>query len=324
MLLIGSQAANLRGYTLRPIASDLDLICTIKEYEQLLSVLNKDPSTRPDSAYPIQGAKKMVVFKKDTTPTEFEIAWPDSTAEKLMWLVEKDSKTKPVDQASPISTVTKILLPSLNVLFSLKASHRYLKNSPAFLKTMEDYNGMKDMGCKIPPEYAEWFKEREKETYNYGHPKLNQDKEGFFSGDGVPYIYDHDSIHEAMAIYGIPAYKLFKKDNEEVAVDKKKWDTLPYDYKLASVLEETYVLALERSQIPLVSHPKRPPPSTSFLKSLEKVCTSITSGWWREFAYDNYTNVKNGYNSEYVERFWIAVANGKVKKLTSEPKPARM
>jgi hypothetical protein len=43
-----------------------------------------------------------------------------------------------------------------------------------------------------------------------------------------------------------------------------------------------------------------------------KVCTSITSGWFREFAWENYDNVLDLYNDKYVEIFFNKVENKEV------------
>lgn len=153
-----------------------------------------------------------------------------------------------------------------------------------------------------------------KETYSYQHPKLNRKKSEFFNPDaGVQYIYDHDSIHEAMKHGDKPAYSYFKPDEAEVLTSRKMFEALPYEVRLNAVLEESYVLALERSQIP---HPKSDP-EWSFLTALEKVCTSITSGWFREFAWENYHQAVNRYDPNYVEWFRYGLARGVVKPFTS-------
>ncbi len=108
-----------------------------------------------------------------------------------------------------------------------------------------------------------------------------------------------------------PAYVQFQKDPAlDVSVSKEKWDNLPSDIKLSSVLEESYVLALERSQIP---NDFAVPPRSSFLIALEKVCTSITSGWWREYAWEHYYQVLGMYNDDYIDRFQKALIEGKIR-----------
>lgn len=173
------------------------------------------------------------------------------------------------------------------VLYALKMSHRFLKNSPHFLKTMQDIHIMrKEWGFKeIPKFYLDWYLRRFEDTYDYTHPKLNQSKEGFFNEnvfDGKRvYVYDHDSLHEAVKIYEKPAYSYFT--DGEVKVSRSMFMELPYKIKLASVVEESCVLALERAMIPHNTHQDR-----AFSIALEKVCTSIASGWWRDFAWENY------------------------------------
>ncbi len=125
---------------------------------------------------------------------------------------------------------------------------------------------------------------REKLTLG-SHPKLNVCKSEFFT-DSVPYKYDHDSLHEAVKTLERPAYTYYMQDGADVMCDKGKWDNLPRLYKLLGVLEEASVLALERAVIPCGTDAQR-----AFEIALEKVCTSITSGWFREFAWENYSTV---------------------------------
>lgn len=306
MLLIGSQA--LKYYTnLDREPLDWDFIGTIDEIESFIQA-RKD---EVESAYPSNEGKKMIVKLKGELPIEFEIAWEGSTAEKLLELITKDSIR---EWACCLlgNVEQEYEFPSPNVLYELKLSHRFLKNSPHFLKTMRDIQLMRSLGAQI--EHPEWLKEREKETYNYSHPKLSVSKDEFFKKDDgqVVYIYDHDSIHIAMARFDRPAYEYFKPEGSQVLCDKKMFFDSPEEIKLASVVEEATVLALERSQIPykgLVD------PKWSFKMALFKVCTSITSGYWREYAYSVYDQVLGLYDEKYVEKFWKAVDDGIVKKL---------
>lgn len=285
---------------------DLDVVGHYDDVEDFLGHIEKRDFK---SIGPVYGGKKIIAIHKYKGPIEIEIAWSGTTADQLVELVKDDPETV---GTYPNDLNNKLLVPSLDVLYTVKLSHRYLKKSPAFLKTMRDIKAMRAAGAKVPDRYKDWLKAREKETYSYSHPNLNQTKKGFFSGDGVTYVYDHDSIHVAMAIHDRPAYTFFKKDDADVAVDRQKWEALPEEYKLASVLEESYVLALERSQIPFRDQIE---PIWSFRKALEKVCTSITSGWWREYAWEHYDHALASYDPSYVDRFWRAVENGTVKPL---------
>jgi hypothetical protein len=245
-----------------------------------------------------------MVVQSPNSNMEFEIAWDNSTASELLSLIQQDNSLSIFSDgyywANP------------NVIFTLKKSHRYLKDSPHFIKTMNDYQHMKNLGCQIPDSLQDWYRKREKETYWYQHPKLDVTKDKFFNGDNIPYIFDHDDIHKAIKHLDMPAYEYYKSNDKEVFCSKKLFMGCNEEIKLYGVLEESYVLALERSQIPL---PGKWSPRKSFEYALEKVSTSITSGWFREYAYDNYYKVLNLYNDNYVSNFWKAVDDGKVKRI---------
>ena len=132
----------------------------------------------------------------------------------------------------------------------------------------------------------------------------------FFTPD-VPYVYDHDSIHRAVAVGDVPAYTLYLEDGEEVKTSNKKFESLPIEFRLRGVLEESYVLALERAIIPHESST-----DWAFKMALSKVCTSITSGKFREFAWENYFSVMKMYNPDFVQKFKDALADGKILPYT--------
>ena len=173
---------------------------------------------------------------------------------------------------------------------------------------------MKRAGVVIRPELEHILKLREEETYTHKHPKLNVSKEEFFAGDQVPYVYDHDSIHEAVKMLDQPAYRFFMKEGAQVQCDKDKFFALDKNIQLLSVLEESYVLSIERSQVP---HPGVLTPRGSFLVALSKVCSSITSGWWREFAYEHIFEVLSMYSDEYMAKFTAALEDGRIKPFKS-------
>jgi hypothetical protein len=71
------------------------------------------------------------------------------------------------------------------------------------------------------------------------------------------------------------------------------------------------VLAIERSLVP---HPGKKTPEQAYLMALEKVCTSITSGWFREFAWENY-EIASEYTkfADYMfAEFQEALARGEI------------
>jgi len=348
MLVIGSVA--LKMNRVETTVNDIDVIGTYDELEELIRGFN------PVSYFPTSnGRKYKLIFKEPfineegfekTYRMEFEVAWSGTTAKELLDIVGFYRMT--VSNKSSIFIILETALgwgfANLDVLYALKMSHRYLKNSPHFLKTRNDIMRIRNIigSVDIRTDLQEWFKRREKETYNYGHPKLNQSKKDFFSNDGVNYIYDHDSLHQAMATitrvrmiepgYGFeykiddkndtygaifgegvkPAYMFYQQTGSQVQTSATLFASLPEFVKLRGVMEEAQILALERAVIP-----NGMDPDEAFEIALKKICTSITSGWFREFAWENYDGVMSIYNMsgrDYVKRFEKALKAGIVKR----------
>jgi len=302
-LLIGGKALAHFGqeylYPGRKPSLDTDWICSYDEYEHIVADRNERYVMIP------LNRGKSIAYKSKTAIIEFEIAWEDSLAAELIELVQEHDLAVEKDG---------YLIAKPEVIFALKKSHRYLKDSPHFLKTMLDYKHLRDKcGCKVPEALQDWYKRREEDTYWYAHPNLKVSKDEFFKDDAVPYEFDHDTIHLSVAHLDRPAYEYFKDDQAEVFCSKKKFWECDELTRLYAVLEESYVLALERSQIPTRGGCSR---KKSFGMALMKVCSSITSGWFRAYAYENYFEVLKLYNDDYVDRFWKGVETGLVRKLT--------
>jgi len=296
MILIGSRALLFRApKILNRKPEDFDFI---GREDEILKWLNDNlisKFVREDNRIMVQDQQ-----------IEFDIIQPNSSNEILESIVKNDSST--------IDSKEFGLIPNLDLLFCLKASHRYLKNSPHFWKTAIDYHRMKSIGAKIRPEYMDFFKLREKETYaRQAHPKLNVNKKQFFDEKfGIEYIVIHDDIHLSVKRGERPAYEYFKKDNEEVLCDKQKFFSCPKEIQINSILEESMVLSIERSLLP---HPGVMTPKQAWIFALSKVCSSITSGWWREFAYENIFEAIRQYPEGYWEKFQNDLKNGKVRRI---------
>lgn len=303
MLTIGSQA--MKYWDLLPQGQeprDTDIICTFEEFQQESARIKAEEGII--RCVPLSD-KKFHVRNAAGWNYEFEIAWPGSSGEDLLKMYEDD------DYAP------------LEPLLALKLSHRYLKNSPHFLKTMRTIQQLRPIVGELPPQLLKWLPKREAETYVYKHPKLDVSKDAFFSGDGVNYVYDHDSIHLTVALWSewdvpedpnsysvhpVPAYTYYMQDGAAVMTDKEKFFSVEENIRLYGVYEEACVLALERSQIPHgLGKEGGPTPRWSFEYALQKVCTSITSGWFREYAWENYDLVLDLYarmgQNDYIERF---------------------
>jgi hypothetical protein len=269
-------------------SKDLDLLCTLDELKEYTG------------QSPVIIDKTHAYVKTRGRIYDAELIWADSLQLELAELILTDNATTWDDAVNA-------WVPSLNILYMLKMSHRFRKDSPHFLKTMQDIQAMRKVGAFIKPEHMEFYKKREAATYWYQHPNLNRTKAEFFNPEDKYMVYDHDSIHEAVAVGSRPAYTWYAVDGTEVLSSKHKFfNDINHHIRCRGVYEETCVLALERSQIPTGFDVD---PEWSFKKALEKVCTSITSGWFREFAWENYDYVLEMYQSmnendrNYVDEF---------------------
>lgn len=284
MITIGSRA--MKFHNVLPEGReviDWDFICTFSEFKKW----TRGNKSNIKSCTPLSDSNYHVRFL-DGMNYEFEIAWEGTSGADLLNTFEDE-----------------YLTPSWQL--AMKLSHRYLKNSPHFLKTMRDIQHLRTV-CELNEVQQEWLKKREIETYTYKHPRLDVDKEAFFKDDGVRYVYDHDSIHGTQASITtglgdvLPAYTFYTPN--QVLSSKEMFFKIPPSYRILGVYEETCVLALERSQIP---YNFKPEPRKSFEKALIKVCTSITSGWFREYAWENYDKVVALYEkwgeTDYVDSF---------------------
>lgn len=264
---VGSYAAPASVIS-RP-RSDYDFIADIDYAQEFIKARGT-----LKSCVPSKNGSKLIAKYQYQCPVEAEIAWAGTSAARILkYCIDRKSYNAPMD-----------------VLLMMKLSHRYLKNSPHFLKTMNDIWAFRNAGVKVEdPELLDILKQREEETYTYEHPKLNVDKSEFFNGDGVNYIVDHDHIHEIMKQGDVPVYKKIAIEGEQVLSSKEKFfNDIDTRSRLTAVWEESCVLAIERSLLPL---PGAMSTYDAFLKALEKVCTSITSGWFREYAWEHYREV---------------------------------
>jgi hypothetical protein len=67
-------------------------------------------------------------------------------------------------------------------------------------------------------------------------------------------------------------------------VSKILFAKAPYDLQIKCVKEEAMVIALERFLLPGLSSD----PFMAYKFALVRICTTLTKGWFREFAIDNY------------------------------------
>ena len=131
------------------------------------------------------------------------------------------------------------------------------------------------------------------QEYPQGHPNLMQSKEDFFD-DAVKKKYDHDLLHDLVAkssFDDVPVYTHLLKYEGMAYCCKDKWEALDYSMKIRAVLEEATVIAIERFMIP---NDWQYIEKKAMLKALQKICTTLCSGWFRDFSIDSYKECLEG------------------------------
>lgn len=309
MLVIGSRALHNYDFDVRPAQeirfSDWDFIADQCSWNTFKSQMNgiHVPVNNPDvQAFKCMHNGRETYFEAYIIPaitnvrelTDSLIPEDFTSSYRLMQYAKKNI---PKDKLNGFYWATA------DMCLAIKMSHRFLKNNPFFNKTMHDIHFLRRAGVTLNEELQDIMLQRQKETLSYNHPRLDVSKQEFFNDD--IYTYDHDTIHETVALADRPAYTFYMKEGSQVMTSREKFESLPEVIKLAGVYEETCVLALERSQIP--NNFEKVHPRDSFMIALEKVCTSITSGWFREYAWENYYKVVSMYKTlghdDYINRF---------------------
>lgn len=190
----------------------------------------------------------------------------------------------------------KVLIAPLEMLYVLKRSHAWRVRS--FEKTM--CHLYKEGLVNYKPKDNSWgqhlLEERTKITmkeYPQRNPNLNQSVEDFFD-DPVNKKYDHDWMHTLYAHEMVPMYTRMQPDPKSAWCDKNMWlDSMSRKQRSLCVAEECYVIATERFMVP---KDYRFPSKLAFHMALNKVCTTLCSGWFRDWAIDHYDEIHDLYD----------------------------
>lgn len=135
------------------------------------------------------------------------------------------------------------------------------------------------------------------QMFPQGHPKLNQTVEKFFD-DAVVKKYNHDDLHILYAHHNKPLYTYMQSNPELAWCEKDKWDKFSFDDKIKCVQEEAYVIATERFLVPSGwNYPER----LAYFNAVKKICTTLCSGWFRDFAIDNHQLICSRFDAQKVK-----------------------
>jgi hypothetical protein len=183
-------------------------------------------------------------------------------------------------------------------LYTIKVSHIFwdLRNN-SWGKHFNDILFFQSKGCKLVPSFYEDLYPIWEERYGKKAGNLNVPANMFFN-DNVTRKYEHDSIHASVAYGESPLFEQILRDGSDVAVDRSKFDQLPYEDKLNLVREEVYATALERYLIPA---DYKMSPKLAYHNALKKTITSFWKGDWALFIALNALELKSP-DVNYLER----------------------
>ncbi len=271
-LIIGSYALGVRP------AKDIDVICYYKDIE--VECKEDDYSTS---------------FMHNGIRVECLLA---DNQESFQYFLEEYGESYNKDKAP------------YEVLFAIKAGHITFPHR-MWEKHIMDYHILKsqydiddswtDLGRQSIDNMRKLHKKStESRLGKQRLPKLiGVTKEKFFD-DNVTKYMEHDDIHQMVAHKEKPMYSYMQEDPDKVECSKDLWEKFTEEEKVQCVLEECYVIAIERHLLPRLKDGKKTLDTREAFKwALMRVCTTLCSGWFRQFAIDNYFSILNSHNREY-------------------------
>ena len=163
----------------------------------------------------------------------------------------------------------------LNFLYTIKCSH--LNYDINWDKHCLDVMLMQSKDVKIDNFLFDSLMNDWQEIHGKKKLNLNQSSNNFFT-NYVKREMDHDKLHDLFAYYGEPMFKKILKDGCDVFTDISKWNKLSHEEKLICILEESYVTAFERWNLP---------PKLLKMKGIKLYCTSLSKNEYFKYAVIN-------------------------------------
>lgn len=307
MIIVGSTALKYHFPNLDRDVKDIDIIGNENEIKYLIDTLKPKKVNAGENLTTLIGIQNRIgVF----TTNNVEILNSDASQSLKMYV---DHSIRYGD------SVDGLIYAPIEVIFSLKKSHIHFPIK--FHKHIRDYcflydklNGVDNLSpiTKIN------FKETELRVGKLKTPSLNKSSKEFFrQSDGfVKSYFIHDHIHKVMSHYDTPLYEKMQRDSVSAKCERDMWEAFTFEEKSKCVLEEAYVIALERKIIPMLFGGASYYSSKEALDwSLMRISTTLCSGWFRQFATDNFLRIREYINENYVEKFLESYQNGKINRI---------
>lgn len=310
MILIGSQALRFNMekiggvYPSRDGRPDLDFFAYVGEAYEFVRNSKMEVT--------VNDGNKIVGKLPDGMMCEIEIGRIGSSTHLYLMWAELYSKLNSLPLYG-----TEVEIAPLEMLFSIKKAHRHSPRK--FSKHVKDYNFLRVLTKDIFPKITSLRYAETKQRDKLFTPSLKKSKSEFFDDSVSNKTFIHDEIHEVMAFGEHPMFEKIRISSETVACSVDKWNSLEPLEKIQCVQEEAYVIALERAVIPMLFEGGPiAVPFDAYKWAVMRICTTLTSGWFREWALENYQSIIWAYDKEYVGKFLKAVEDGEIKRINSE------
>lgn len=291
MIVLGSRAARHHLPTFRDPA-DWDLVVTSDEIRRIgLEFDGTISEFVPASPY------KYRLKLHDEPLIEVEVAEEGSNVLLVAAARGWPSIETPIGRA---------FVPPLDTLWRIKKAHVYWPVH--WEKNIADLHVL-GAACGFRPDAAAeaFYRLRLAECEaKYGarrQARLSMSNDAFFakSQKAVGRVVDHDQIHEVVAYGERPLFETMKHDPSLATLARDLFEAADRQTQLRLVREEAMAIAIERYIVPGTVTDG----AQAYAKALKRICTTLTSGWFREFAIMNWPAL-NEPDFDFVTRFWCS------------------
>jgi hypothetical protein len=296
-LLVGSRAANFHfpGFR-RP--HDWDFIMPLRGiYQFTVDFADRIEYLHTKNEWKFGGKLK--------TGQRFEIEVADYNPSAMMlWDRQCEFQETVLTEFIPIKA--RVVSPAY--LGMMKRSH--LHWNVHWDKSIRDYHRLKARATNhiVGEPELEFYRARLQENEaKWGKPQtnLNVSNDAFFDrSKKIGRKFEHDQLHEAVKYYDVPLYQSCKRDQSKANLDRTIFDQWDQTRQERLVREEAMVIALERKIIPQMLGDDPSDVQAAYSYALRRICTNLTSGWFRQFAIENWPAISKP-DVDYVQKFQL-------------------
>ncbi len=304
MIVIGSTALKHYGLVARP-PSDVDLVIKYDEFKELHRHLSETNNLR--FSCPVNRRRSRMAVKSSSV--EFDVSFDVLPSEKILLEESQNWKSIRIKELGDFD----VKLPPLEWLFAIKSAHIYCDIN-GFEKNISDYSVMKGElkikgGFPLSENINRFvdIRRQEAETFHkHRTPKLDVTNDQFFEVSSMTVGYDfvHDDLHEVYKHLDVPIYQKMKYDQALAKCESSLFFKLTHEERVMCVLEEAYVIATERYLLKADISPR-----DAFMRALKRICTTLCSGFFREFAVDHYFEIMTSLDEKFPRKVVNAYNN---------------